>query len=176
MYRQPAQWRDRINAIAQRFREKGAISPERAMTTRELGLPPRFEDAMKRRLGQTGIFVEVGGRYYLSEQRLVEFEQRRQSWGGYRGSSLVRRNMFALRITRMILGVLILSLVLVNFLYGGSLMVWAAIVVLIIVWISISLFQIFYLASSRGRVRPFEPSDNPNVTIDSNTSPATFVE
>jgi hypothetical protein len=33
---------------------------------------------MKRRLGQMGIFVEVGGRYYLSEERLGEFEQRRQ--------------------------------------------------------------------------------------------------
>jgi hypothetical protein len=175
MYRQPGQWRDRINTIAQRFREKGATSLERAMTAQELGLPPRFEDAMKKRLGQTGIFVEVGGRYYLNEQRFTEFEQRRHSWSGYRGSSPVRRNMFVLRITRMILGVLILSLVLVNFLYGGSLIVWAAIVVLIVVWISISVFQIFYLAGSRRRVRPYEPSDYPNVTIDSNTSPATFV-
>jgi hypothetical protein len=60
MLRQPEQSREGILAIAQRFREKGAIGPDKAMMAQELGLPPRFEDAMKRRLGQTGIFVEVG--------------------------------------------------------------------------------------------------------------------
>jgi hypothetical protein len=52
------------------------------MTAGDLGFTNKFEDAMKGRLGQTGIFVEVGGKYYLNEQRLLEFEQR---WG--RGAS-----------------------------------------------------------------------------------------
>ena len=68
------------------FRQKGATSPEKAMTPQELGLPPRFEQAMHRRLGQTGIFVEVAGnRFYLSEQRLAQIKERRQKMGGRPG-------------------------------------------------------------------------------------------
>ncbi|HVB95847.1 MAG TPA: hypothetical protein VND41_04515 [Nitrososphaerales archaeon] len=59
-----------IQGIIARFREKGATSPEKAMTSQELGLPPRFEEAMKRRLGATGVFVDVGGKYYLDEAKL----------------------------------------------------------------------------------------------------------
>jgi hypothetical protein len=44
--------------VVDKFREKGAISSDKAMSAEELGLPPRFEDAMKRRLGRLGIFVE----------------------------------------------------------------------------------------------------------------------
>jgi hypothetical protein len=44
--------------IVEKFRQKGAVSPEKAMTAEELSLPPRFEVAMKRRLGRLGIFVE----------------------------------------------------------------------------------------------------------------------
>jgi hypothetical protein len=51
--------RKRITEVAGKLREKGAISPEKAMTIQELGLPPRFEDAMHRRLGRSGIFVET---------------------------------------------------------------------------------------------------------------------
>ncbi len=55
------------------------------MTAKDLGLPPRFDEAMHRRLGRTGIFLEVNGRYYLSKQRLAEaktkLEERRQSKG-----------------------------------------------------------------------------------------------
>lgn len=72
---QRGEWRRWIESLAQRFREKGATSPESAMTAGELGVHEMFERAMKRRLGQTGIFVDVGGRYYLNEARLREFEQ-----------------------------------------------------------------------------------------------------
>ncbi len=40
------------------------------MNAEELGLPPIFKEAMKRRLGRSGILVEVDGKYYLSKQRL----------------------------------------------------------------------------------------------------------
>jgi hypothetical protein len=66
--------RQRIQQVIARFRQKDATSPEKAMTPQELGLPPRFEEAMKRRLGKTGIFVEVNGKYYLSEERLKEIK------------------------------------------------------------------------------------------------------
>jgi hypothetical protein len=62
--------RERINRLVQRFRAKGAVSPDTAMTAQELGLGPRFQLAMTRRLGRLGIFVEINGKYYLSEERL----------------------------------------------------------------------------------------------------------
>jgi Flp pilus assembly protein TadB len=73
--------RQRLQEIIQRFREKGAASPEKAMTIQELGLPPRFEQAMHRRLGQTGIFVEVNGKYYLNEDRLKQIQEQRAQRG-----------------------------------------------------------------------------------------------
>ena len=81
MYRDREQMRQRLQEIIQRFREKGATSPEKAMTIQELGLPPRFEQAMHRRLGQTGIFVEVNGKYYLNENRLKQIQEQRAQRG-----------------------------------------------------------------------------------------------
>jgi hypothetical protein len=89
MFRNPEEMRRRLNEIVEKFRQKGATSPEKAMTLQELDLPPRFEQAMHRRLGQTGIFVEVNGKYYLNEQRLKQIEERPANSGfdGYgRGS------------------------------------------------------------------------------------------
>lgn len=51
------------------------------MTLQELGLPPRFEEAMHRRLGQSGIFVEVNGKYYLNEERLRQLREQRAKGG-----------------------------------------------------------------------------------------------
>jgi hypothetical protein len=62
--------RGRIQRLIQLFRSKGAVSPDTAMTIEELGLGPRFQMAMGRRLGRLGIFVEIDGKYYLSEERL----------------------------------------------------------------------------------------------------------
>jgi len=77
MFRNGDEIRRRLLEIVERFRQKGAVSPEKAMASQELGLPPRFEQAMHRRLGQTGIFVETNGKYYLDEQQLKQFEERR---------------------------------------------------------------------------------------------------
>ena len=77
--------RRRLQEIIERFRQKGATSPEKAMTIQELGLPPRFEEAMHRRLGQSGIFVEVNGKYYLDEERLKQIQEQRAKAGS--GSS-----------------------------------------------------------------------------------------
>jgi glycine/serine hydroxymethyltransferase len=42
-----------------------------------------FKEAMQRRLGRSGIFVEVNGKYYLNEERLKELrEQRAQGRSG----------------------------------------------------------------------------------------------
>jgi hypothetical protein len=76
MFRRREEIQRRITEIVEKFRVKGAISPEKAMTADELGLPPRFADAMNRRLGQTGIFLRTNGKYYLSEERLREIKEK----------------------------------------------------------------------------------------------------
>ncbi len=76
MFRRRDEVRERLLKVVEQFRQKGATSPEKAMTIEELGLPLRFKEAMERRLGRSGIFVEVNGRYYLSEERLKEIRER----------------------------------------------------------------------------------------------------
>jgi hypothetical protein len=66
----------RIQQIVERLRVKGAMTPEKAMTSQELGLPPRFDEVMDRCLGQLGLFVKVGDKYYLSEERLKAVPER----------------------------------------------------------------------------------------------------
>lgn len=76
MFRRRDEVRERLLKVVEKFRQKEATSPEKAMTIEELGLPPRFKEAMERRLGRLGVFVEVNGRYYLSEERLKEIRER----------------------------------------------------------------------------------------------------
>jgi hypothetical protein len=76
MFRRRDETRERLLQIIEEFRKKGAVNPDKAMTAQELGLPPRFEEAMKRHLGLLGVFVEVNGKYYLCEERLKEVKER----------------------------------------------------------------------------------------------------
>jgi len=154
MFDQRGDWRRWVETLAQKFREMGATSPEKALTAQELGVHERFEQAMRRRLGQTGIFVAVGEKYYLNEERLLMFEQRWRSGGGGHGGS--RRPMggfFALRILRMILGTVIILLFVINFLTGRSWDLWYLIIVLAVTWVVVSVFQILYLARGRTQFR-----------------------
>ena len=70
--------------VVDKFRKKDATSPDKAVTAEELGLPWQFKEAMNRRLGQLGIFVEVNCKYYLAEERLKEvqekFATRQKKW------------------------------------------------------------------------------------------------
>ncbi|MBE0512651.1 PadR family transcriptional regulator [Candidatus Bathyarchaeota archaeon] len=77
MFGRRAEIRERLLKVIEKFRQKGAISPDKAMTIEELGLPSKFKDLMKGRLGRLGIFVEVDGKYYLSEERLKEVKEQR---------------------------------------------------------------------------------------------------
>jgi hypothetical protein len=86
MFRNREEVRRQLQEVIERFRQKGATSPEKAMTVQELGLPPRFEEAMHRRLGQSGIFVEVNGKYYLNEERLKQIQEQRTRAGVGRDS------------------------------------------------------------------------------------------
>ena len=78
MYGQRQGMGERLQEVIRIFRSKGALSPETAMTAKDLGLPPRFEEAKHRRLGQSGVIVEVNGRYYLDEQRLEQVKTNQQ--------------------------------------------------------------------------------------------------
>jgi lipoate-protein ligase A len=86
VFRRHGEIREQLSNIIEKFRQKGALSPEKAMTAEELGFPVEFKERMKRRLGQLGIFVEVNGKYYLSEERLKQVKgkiaerRRNRSW------------------------------------------------------------------------------------------------
>jgi ATP-binding cassette subfamily B protein len=60
--------RKRMMEIIETFKTKGATSPESALTLEELGLPPMFRMMMQSPMGQSGIFVEYYGKYYLNEK------------------------------------------------------------------------------------------------------------
>ena len=62
----------RIRQIIKTFQEKGAISPETALTADELGLSRLFVRIMKRRKGKTRVFIEINGKYYLNQDALKE--------------------------------------------------------------------------------------------------------
>jgi hypothetical protein len=79
MFKRREEIRKQIIAVVAKFKAKGATSPEKSFTAQELGLPSRFEEAMHRRLGRTGIFAEVNGKYYLSEDRLKEVQEKLSS-------------------------------------------------------------------------------------------------
>jgi hypothetical protein len=153
LFRQREEVVKRLYEAISIFRQKGATSPEKAMTIQELGLPPRFEEAMHRRLGRLGIFVEVNGKYYLSEERLKEFEERRNRGGGFQGGGgrSSRRNMMSLRIARMAMAALFVLLILVNlFYFSWELRILAALVA--VMWIVLTIAQIAIM--SRARRRP----------------------
>ncbi len=147
MFRQREEIRRRLYEVVEKFRQKGATSPEKAMTIEELGLPPRFEEAMERRLGRLGIFIEINGKYYLSEDRLKQLEERRirsqGSWGSW-GRTV------SLRVARMALGILFVVILLVNiFVLSWELRILAALVG--IAWIGLTIAQIYYVSRIRRR-------------------------
>jgi hypothetical protein len=66
----------RMMELVKTFREKGATSPEKALSLEGLGLPPMFGMMMQSPMGQTGIFIVLDGKYYLSEERLNDMRAR----------------------------------------------------------------------------------------------------
>jgi hypothetical protein len=136
--------RGRILALVERFREKGATSPDRAMTLEELGLPPRFRHVLHR-LGRLGVFVEVDSKYYLSEERLKQIEERRQARLAARNT---RSRLLNLRILRVAISILFIALLLVN-LFVRSVEVRMASSILLVVLLAISILQLYYLTRTR---------------------------
>jgi Flp pilus assembly protein TadB len=151
LFRQREEIRRWLEEIIQKFRQQGALNPETAKTAEELGLPPRFQEAMKRRLGQSGIFVEVNGKYYLSEDRLKQVEEmRRQDVGNQHPRSGMRN----LRIARLLTAVLIVAILLINvFVQSWELRIVT--IVIVVAWIALTLVQIYQLSRAR---RSFSPT------------------
>jgi DNA-binding PadR family transcriptional regulator len=73
-----------FHRVVRTFRQKGALSPEKAMSLEDLGLQ-HVEDVIKRAPRFLGVFVEVNGKHYLSEEALQEArEQHRDAQRRYR--------------------------------------------------------------------------------------------
>jgi hypothetical protein len=160
MFGQPGGFGRRLGEITAKFREKGATSPEKAMTAQELGLPPRFEEAMKRRLGATGIFVNVGGKYYLDEVRLKQIKERWESASG--GQWALRKNALGIRMARMIVGLAAIVLALTNIFFVQSEYLRIVVISLVVLWIVLTVFQIYYVSRARNRFREgTSPRGNP---------------
>ena len=68
--------RARMMEIVETFQTKGATSPENALSLEELGLPPMFAMIVRSPMGQSGVFVEHDGRYYLNEDSLKQMQAR----------------------------------------------------------------------------------------------------
>ena len=132
--------------VVEKFRQKGATSPDKAMTVEELDLPPRFEEAMKRRLGRSGVFVEVNGKYYLSEERLKQIEEMRSARGGEAWNP--RNKIMTLRLVQLAIVAFLVTIFLVNiFVQSWELRIVSA-VFLVILLLMIAL-QIYYLSRAR---------------------------
>jgi hypothetical protein len=110
-----------------------------------------FQEAMKRRLGRSGIFVEVDGKYYLNEERLKEIEEQRRGQGAAWGS---RDRMFTLRIARMVMAVMLIALVLVNVLVH-SWELTMTVAFLMLAWLAVTILQIYYVSRTRRRLQSF---------------------
>jgi len=147
MFERRERIREWFNDIVEKFRQKGAVNPEKAMTVEELGLPPRFQEAMTRRLGRLGVFVEVNGKYYLSEERLKQVEEMRSA----RGTAWNPRNrIVTLRLFQLVTIVLFVTLFVLNlFIQSWELRIVS--VVFLVVWLVLAILQIFYLSRLRKR-------------------------
>lgn len=63
----------RLDGLLSVFREKGATNPEKALTAEELGLPGIAKFFLRSRMGPDLPFIEVDGKFYLSEEKVPNF-------------------------------------------------------------------------------------------------------
>lgn len=70
-----AEIKEMVYKEIEKFRQNGAISPEKAMSVEELGLSPKFKTFLRSSPRLFGIFVKVDNKYYLSEERLKKIEE-----------------------------------------------------------------------------------------------------
>ncbi|MEM0084061.1 MAG: hypothetical protein QW743_01000 [Candidatus Methanomethylicia archaeon] len=146
---------ERIMMLIEKFREKNATSPERALTIDELGLPPWFKQAMNRRLGQLKIFIEVNGKYYLDENRLKQLQEQYLKTG-YRGK---RRSwlQYTWILFTMPLSLIISIIIFYTLTYSGiRLPLGEYLIILTIIMMIIAMIRLFLRRLMR-RYRPWPP-------------------
>jgi len=152
MFRQRDEIKKWLLGVIEKFRQKGAVSPEKAITAQELGLPLGFQEAMRRRLGRSGIFVEVNGRYYLSEERLKQIMGLGDAEGAAWSS---RKRILTLRIVQMITVALFVTLMMANiFVQSWEIRVISSL--FLVVWLAVCVLQIYYLSKARRRIAQFQ--------------------
>jgi Flp pilus assembly protein TadB len=150
MFRDREEMHRRLLEIIERFRQKGATSPEKAITIQELGLPSRFEEAMNRRLGQLGIFVEKNGKYYLNEERLKQIQEQRAK--GRAGSSGASSHTWS-RVVGILLVLpigIIIALVLYYFVaFSGGFFPGEFLIILVVILLGVTLARLLFWRSRR---------------------------
>jgi hypothetical protein len=156
MFRGREEMRRRLQEIIEKFRQKGATSPEKAMTIQELGLPPRFEEAMHRRLGQSGIFVETNGKYYLNEERLKQIQEQRAKTGSGTGGGGGRSRAGPSSWSRVVGTLLMLPIgiiiVLVLFYFvalKGGFFPGEVLIILLIIFLALAVARLLFWRSRR---------------------------
>jgi len=65
----------RLEEVLSIFREKGATSPEKALSPEELGLPSVVKYFIRSPMGSQLPFVEVDGKFYLSEEKVPRLHE-----------------------------------------------------------------------------------------------------
>lgn len=98
----------RLQDTMEKFRERGATSPEKALPLRDLDLPLFFKHVVRSMAGQRLPFVEVDGKYYLDEERAKDLEERGfgmpplpfRKWA--RHTSRVPRGFLRYRVLRLL--------------------------------------------------------------------------
>jgi hypothetical protein len=151
MLGEPGAERRRLQEVIAIFGEKGATSPERAMTAQELGLPPRFEEVMKWHLVRRGLFVKVGGKYYMDEARLQKLEVK---WGTRAGDVTEEgrasiRKIAALRMVRLVVGIAALTLAVASILFVQNTSLRLVALGLFVAWIAMTVFQMYRVSRVR---------------------------
>jgi hypothetical protein len=74
MFRRREEIRERLTEIIAQFKQK-ALPPQKKTDCPGTWAASTLKQAIHRRLGQSGIFVEVNEKYYLSEERLNRFRK-----------------------------------------------------------------------------------------------------
>ena len=155
MFRDREEMRQRLQEIIEKFRQKGATSPEKAMSTQELELPPRFEQAMQRRLGRSGIFVETNGKYYLNEERLKQIQDQRANMGPQSGGNVRNRTQPPSwhRIVRIFLmlpiGIIVALVLFYFFTFNGGYYPGELLIILLVVLLAVFVARLLFWKSRR---------------------------
>jgi hypothetical protein len=156
MFGDRGETRRRLQELIERFRQKGANSPEKAMTIQELGLPPRFEEAMHRRLSQSGIFVEVNGKYYLNEERLKQIQEQRAKGGhggggggaGGRGGPPTWTRVFGI-LLMLPIGIIVAVVLFYFFVLKGGFFPGEFLIILLVIMLALFVARLLFWRSRR---------------------------